>query len=89
MTYTARFFQEMVRQELISARESHKARFNSAHEAYGVILEEVREFEAEVFRKEISRSKSGMLHELTQIAAMAQRAAEDLGLVTGGMPSVN
>lgn len=82
-------FQQMVRAELQSARASNPKAFNSAHEAYGVMMEEVREFETEIFRKPIMRSQSGMLHELIQIAAMAQRAAEDLGLTTGGMPSAN
>lgn len=82
-------FQEMARSELETARAANKDRFHSAHEAYAVLLEEVREFEAEVFKKPIMRSNSGMLHELIQIAAMAQRAAEDLGLITGGFPSAN
>jgi hypothetical protein len=46
------------------------------HEAYAVILEELDEFWDEVRKKEHCPEK--MLRELIQIAAMAQRAAEDL-----------
>ena len=73
-------FQKIVRSELISARTQHGNQ-NSAHEAYAVILEEVEEFWAQCKLKREARSKTMMLSELVQIAAMAQRAAEDLGLI--------
>jgi len=49
--------------------------FNSAHEAYGVLLEEVDEFWEEVRKKRSERSRSNMRQELVQIAAMAMKAA--------------
>ena len=74
-------FAKIVRAELIAARAQHGPQ-NSAHEAYAVILEEVEEFWEEVKKKREARSKAKMLSELVQIAAMAQRAAEDLALIT-------
>lgn len=73
-------FQEKVRIELTEARSSHE-RINSAHEAYSVILEELDEFWEQVRMKREARDKGEMLKELVQIAAMAQRAAEDLELI--------
>ncbi|MBV9075150.1 MAG: hypothetical protein JOZ10_16110 [Acidobacteria bacterium] len=70
-------FPECVRQELQLARQKHRPQ-GSAHEALAVILEEVCEFQAEVFKKSEQRSAAKMLVELVQIAAMCQRAAEDL-----------
>lgn len=72
-------FAMIVRAELIAARAKN-APMNSAHHAYAVILEEVEEFWEEVKKKREYRSKQKMLMELVQIGAMAQRAAEDLGL---------
>ena len=54
---------------------------NSAHESYAVLLEEVEEFWEEVRKKREDRDREAMLKELVQIAAMSQRAAEDLGLI--------
>lgn len=73
-------FPNLVAAELISAR-SKNAPFNSAHEAYSIILEEIDEFWDEVKKKRAERDRTTMLLELIQIAAMAQRAAEDLGFV--------
>jgi hypothetical protein len=89
MMATNTLFQSLLSEELLCARAVHKARLNSAHEALAVIREEYTEFEAQVFLKPVMRSQSGMLHELVQIAAMCQRTAEDLGLMTGGLPSAN
>jgi vacuolar-type H+-ATPase catalytic subunit A/Vma1 len=75
-------FPEAVALELQTARRSH-APLNSAHEAYAVILEELDEFWEEVRRKRSERSSPRMASELIQIAAMAQRAAEDLKLMDG------
>lgn len=69
-------FAEMVEQELENARQIYPP-FNSLHEAYAVILEEVKEFEAEVFRKPDERRPEQLLRELAQVAAMCQRAVED------------
>ncbi len=64
-------------------RKGH-AKLNSAHEAYAVILEELDEFWEQVRMKREVRDPAAMLTELVQIAAMAQRAAEDLGLIERG-----
>lgn len=72
-------FQDIVRNELNKAREKHPQNIRSGHEAYGVILEEVDEF-WDLVKADASPEK--MLHEIKQIAAMCQRAAEDLGMVS-------
>ncbi|HSK74451.1 MAG TPA: hypothetical protein VK892_22310 [Pyrinomonadaceae bacterium] len=69
-------FVEIVEQELKNAREIYPP-FNSLHEAYAVILEEVKEFETEVFRKPHERHPEQIMKELVQVAAMCQRAVED------------
>lgn len=71
----ARLLMEVAR-EFDRATELHGS-FHSAHEAYAVLLEEVREYEAEVFKKRELRSKEAMREELIQIAAMACRAIVD------------
>lgn len=76
-------FQLLQALELMSARKKHPGTQASAHEAFAVLLEEVDEFKAEVWKKGSERSKAKMLAELVQIAAMAQRAAEDLKLIEG------
>jgi hypothetical protein len=68
-----------VRQELRRAQTQH-APLNSAHEAIAVILEEFEEFKQEVWKKRDARDPARMRAELIQIAAMAIRAIEDLGL---------
>jgi hypothetical protein len=73
-------FRSQVESELASARAKH-ARLNSAHEAYAVILEELDEFWDQVRLRREQRDKREMLKELIQVAAMAQRAAEDLELI--------
>lgn len=65
--------------ELARARDKH-APLNSAHEAYAVILEELDEFKAEVWKKTAARDRAMMRAELIQLAAMAVRAVEDLDL---------
>jgi hypothetical protein len=52
------------------------------HEALGVIREEYFEFEHEVFKQHAR--PAAMLGELIQIAAMCQRAVEDLNLIELG-----
>jgi vacuolar-type H+-ATPase catalytic subunit A/Vma1 len=66
-----------VRCEIERARAKHKP-INSAHEGYSVILEELDEFWDEVKRKLEMRDNRHMYEELVQIAAMAQRTAEDV-----------
>lgn len=52
--------------------------YNSPHEAYGVLLEEVDEFFDEVRKQKADVSKENMRKELTQIAAVCVRAIHDL-----------
>lgn len=61
---------------------------NSSHEAYAVILEELDEFWAEVCKRRENRDRVAMLKELIQIGAMAQRAAEDIGLLDDRKPTL-
>ncbi len=68
-------FAEMVEAELKRARQKH-APIHSPHEGYAVLLEEVEEVKKEVFWGE----RGGLLLELVQVAAMAQRMAEDCEL---------
>jgi hypothetical protein len=72
-------FAEMVRDELKRARIHHGPQ-HSAHEGYAVLLEEVDEY------WELVRAKSHdpvyAIKELVQVAAMAQRTAEDVYGVT-------
>ena len=72
---------EFVTRELEGARSKHKP-INSVHEGYAVILEELEEFWEEVRKKRQERNVDRMFDELVQIAAMAQRTAEDV-LMTG------
>ena len=48
-------------------------KFHSPHEGYAVLLEEVRELEAEVFKNHKTRSEADMYKEAKQVAAMAIR----------------
>jgi len=75
-------FQTLVFHELESARAKFE-RMHSAHEAYAVILEELDEFWDQVRLRDSARSRERMLNELVQVAAMAERAADDLGLLNG------
>ena len=70
-------FPDLVRAELIRARDGHGP-INSLHEGFAVILEEVDEFKAEVWKKRSKRNLKKTLAELVQVAAMAQRTAEDV-----------
>ncbi len=81
MTQAKPLFWLLVTNELTEARDKH-AVLNSAHEAWAVILEELDEFKTQVFKRREARDKQNMLRELIQTAAMCQRAAEDLGLLT-------
>lgn len=72
-------FEEMVKQELVRARAGH-GKITGAHDGYGRILEELDEFWEHV-RAHEPRDRKGMLEELVQVAAMAQRTAEDLKLI--------
>jgi len=75
-------FARGVELELSLARNGHGA-LRCRHEAVGVILEEFEEFKQEAFLKKPDATK--MCRELIQIAAMCQRAAEDLGYIDKAM----
>jgi hypothetical protein len=70
-------FLEDVAAEVVRARAKHPP-INSLHEGYAVILEELDEFWEEVRAQQFDPHRS--YHELVQVAAMAQRTAEDRGL---------
>jgi NTP pyrophosphatase (non-canonical NTP hydrolase) len=55
---------------VIRARSKYPA-FNSPHEGYAVLLEEVTELQAEVFKKKEHRDMKNMRKEAEQIGAMA------------------
>ena len=65
----------LVKQELIFAM-AHFQPFNSAHEGYAVILEELDELWDEIKRKD--RSEPNMRGEALQVAAMGLRFIVDL-----------
>lgn len=65
------------------ARELEQAQmnwpeFNSAHEGYGVLLEEMDELKAHVWTKQKNRDLVAMKKEAIQVAAMAVRFAIDV-----------
>lgn len=70
-------FATLVAVELNRARQLHPQRQPSLHHGLAVLLEEIEEFKRWVFRKENHRDYNAMLDELVQIAACAQRTAED------------
>lgn len=70
-------FHEQVADELLSARRHHK-NLNSLHEGYAVILEELDEVWEEVKKRKEHRRDELIVHELVQVATMAQRTAEDV-----------
>jgi len=63
--------------ELASARTKHPGKFNSSHEGYAVILEELEELWDEV-KTQSGGNKANMKTEAIQIAAMAIRFIQDL-----------
>ena len=66
-----------VLRELAAARERYKP-FNSAHEGYAILFEEVDELWAEVRKKPSQRSKERLRAEAVQVAAMALRFIQDI-----------
>lgn len=70
-------FRDMVSAELEHARCKH-GDIHSLHEGYAVILEELDELKAIVWDRHNSELHDSALSELVQIAAMAQRCAEDV-----------
>jgi len=65
--------------EFMRARQLHK-QFNSAHEGYAVILEELDELWTEVKMRPELRIAGVMRKEALQVAAMAVRFIWDLGI---------
>lgn len=65
--------------ELERAESGHRP-LNSLHEAYAVILEELDELWEHARLKREARDPAKIRTELVQVAAMAWRAARDLGL---------
>ena len=74
-------FEALVKQALYFAREKHPRPYTSTHQALGILWEEFEEFKAEVFKQRAERDPARMLEELIQVAAVCQRAAEDLNLL--------
>jgi hypothetical protein len=72
-------FQITVADELLNARARYRP-MASAHEGWAVLREEVDELWDEVRKKPDQRNANAMYNELVQIAAMAQRMAEDICL---------
>lgn len=70
-------FREAVEQELQRARSGYPP-FNSAHEGFAILKEEVDELWDEVKVKQRNRDLQLMWSECVQVAAMAQRIAEDV-----------
>lgn len=63
--------------ELAQARLKHPEKFNSSHEGYAVILEEMDELWEQV-RTQNGGDKEKMKREAVQIAAMSIRFIQDL-----------
>jgi hypothetical protein len=68
---------DQARDELADALEKWPP-MNSAHEGYGVLLEELKELEAHVFTNQKKRDLDAMRKEAIQVAAMAMRFAADI-----------
>ena len=69
----------LLSEEITKAVESHRP-FNTAHEGYAVILEELDELWDEVKKERSRRDPQMMLNEAVQVAAMAVRFAIDVVL---------
>ncbi len=73
------FFQCWVQSELLRARQKHPVGFHSHHEAFGVLYEELAKYFHTVVLREFPRLHHVEARKaLVQLAAMCQRAAEDL-----------
>lgn len=73
-------FFDLAQQELERAVAKHPP-LHSLHEAYAVILEEVDEFKAEVWKQNKARDPQAIRAELVQIVAMCARTVHDLDLL--------
>lgn len=66
---------ELIDNEIFRAKQKHPGTFNSKHEGYAVLLEEVDELWDEVKK---DGSKARMKSEAVQVAAMAIRFINEL-----------
>lgn len=65
-------------QEEVASAEAKWPAMNSAHEAYGVLMEEIRELEEHIFTNQKRRNMAEMRAEAIQVAAMAVRLVRDI-----------
>ncbi len=70
-------FRDLVKKVLAANRAKHPG-IRSWHEAYGLIAEEVHELQEEIFTRSRRDDPLRCLNELVEIAAMCERAAQDL-----------
>lgn len=68
----------LVKREINDAIKNYKP-FNSPHEGWAVIYEEVLELFDEIRKKDPNERRKGMVREAVQVAAMATRFLMDLG----------
>jgi len=66
--------------EEFSSASLKYGKFNSAHEGYAILLEEVDELWDEVKKKSSQRDGKAMTQEAMQVAAMAMRFMVDMGM---------
>lgn len=64
--------------EVDRAQRDHGRDYASDHEAFAVLLEEVEEVKAWVWKKRKDRDRKAMVKELVQVAAVAQKWAMQL-----------
>lgn len=80
---------ELINKELNETPEKYQRNFNSTHEGYGVLMEEVKELEDEIFFGEKrakavragdprKRHLANVRKEAIQVAAMAVRIIQEL-----------
>jgi len=75
---TTWFILRAVKARLEEARAKHPQPMVDGHHALGIIREEFHEMEVEVFKRRLHKTKFN--DELLDLAAMAVRAIEDVGL---------
>lgn len=74
------FALQAIRDEVERAEGLHP-RIHSLHEGYAVILEELDEFKAEVWKKSSQRDDENVTKELIQCAAMCVRTLVNMELI--------
>jgi hypothetical protein len=74
----ARRTMQAVLDEYDAACTKHPEKHHSAHESFAVLLEEVDELKAEVWKKQSKRDLAKMRKEAVQVAAMALRFITDV-----------